>query len=228
MAASAIAAAAAARNVISSSAVQDPPSSASCKYAGHVPFSMLRLPSLCGRRATPSPHEFPGAIPFPRLRYRTFPISMSAVSKTSHEVSSTDAAREGGSIWRSDVIPVWKRPYFLNRDWTGLDKGIALYMLLTHAACLIAPFYFTWAAFNVFLSLYFVTGLLGITLSFHRNLSHKSFTLPKWLEYTFAFCGTLAMQVKLTVFVCISVIVIGCQDDPLFTRGSVPFVRRVH
>jgi fatty-acid desaturase len=36
--------------------------------------------------------------------------------------------------------------------------------------------------------------MFGITLSFHRNLSHKSFKLPKWLEYTFAYCGVQALQ----------------------------------
>lgn len=36
---------------------------------------------------------------------------------------------------------------------------------------------------------------LGITLSFHRQLSHKSFQTPKWLEYALAYCGVLAVQV---------------------------------
>ncbi len=38
------------------------------------------------------------------------------------------------------------------------------------------------------------TGCLGITLSFHRQLSHKSFRTPKWLEYALAYCGVLAVQ----------------------------------
>ncbi|KAK2651642.1 hypothetical protein Ddye_011498 [Dipteronia dyeriana] len=36
--------------------------------------------------------------------------------------------------------------------------------------------------------------LLGITLSYHRNLSHRSFKLPKWLEYMCAYCGVQALQ----------------------------------
>lgn len=39
-----------------------------------------------------------------------------------------------------------------------------------------------------------ITGMLGITLSYHRQLSHKAFTTPKWLEYALAYCGTLAVQ----------------------------------
>lgn len=37
--------------------------------------------------------------------------------------------------------------------------------------------------------------MLGITLSYHRHLSHRSFDLPKWLEYVFAYCGAQAVQV---------------------------------
>lgn len=36
---------------------------------------------------------------------------------------------------------------------------------------------------------------MGITLSFHRQISHRSFSTPKWLEYALAYCGVLAVQV---------------------------------
>ena len=44
------------------------------------------------------------------------------------------------------------------------------------------------------MGMYFITGCLGITLSYHRQLSHRSFTTPKWLEYVFAYCGVMAVQ----------------------------------
>lgn len=43
--------------------------------------------------------------------------------------------------------------------------------------------------------LYCFAGCLGITLSYHRQISHRSFQTPKWLEYFFAYCGVLAVQV---------------------------------
>ena len=46
--------------------------------------------------------------------------------------------------------------------------------------------------------MYFITGCLGITLSYHRQLSHKAFTTPKWLEYTLAYCGAMAVQAGFT------------------------------
>ena len=34
----------------------------------------------------------------------------------------------------------------------------------------------------------------GITLSYHRQLTHKSFETPKWLEHIFAMFGVAAVQ----------------------------------
>ncbi|BBG99958.1 Fatty acid desaturase family protein [Prunus dulcis] len=53
--------------------------------------------------------------------------------------------------------------------------------------------FFTWPAFLVGRGTLYISGV-GVTLSFHRNLSHKSFKLPKWLEYLFAYCGVLSFQ----------------------------------
>ncbi|XP_024356646.1 palmitoyl-monogalactosyldiacylglycerol delta-7 desaturase, chloroplastic [Physcomitrium patens] len=97
-------------------------------------------------------------------------------------------------IWMSDVV-VKKRPnYFKDRSWTSKDLTYAGYMAFMHGLCLLAPATFSWDALGVSLGLYVITGLFGITLSFHRNLSHKSFKLPKWLEYSFAYCGVQAVQ----------------------------------
>ena len=38
---------------------------------------------------------------------------------------------------------------------------------------------------------YFLTGCLGITLTFHRYLSHRSFKIQRWLEYLFTFFGCM-------------------------------------
>lgn len=80
-------------------------------------------------------------------------------------------------------------------EWTNIDKTIALVLFFLHVPCIFAPFQFTWGAFWVAFVLYVITGLSGITISYHRNLSHKSFKLPKWLEYLFAYCGVHAFQV---------------------------------
>nr|GLL47109.1 palmitoyl-monogalactosyldiacylglycerol delta-7 desaturase, chloroplastic-like [Ipomoea trifida] len=71
--------------------------------------------------------------------------------------------------------------------------GFKAMVPLTHLLCLFAPFCFSWDAVGLAFGLYIITGL-GVTLSYHRNLSHRSYKLPKWLEYFFAYCGVHAFQ----------------------------------
>eukprot|EP00899_Mesostigma_viride_P027695 jgi/Mesvir1/810/Mv17400-RA.1 len=93
----------------------------------------------------------------------------------------------------SDIKPVYKRTVF-NREWTTKDISYAIYMLFMHGMCLFAPATFSASSFSVFVALYVITGMFGITLSYHRQLTHKSFKTPKWLEYIFAYCGVQALQ----------------------------------
>lgn len=73
---------------------------------------------------------------------------------------------------------------------------VILFMLFIHAGALFAllPGNFSWAAVGVMLFFHWVTGGLGITLGFHRLVTHRSFQAPKWLEYFLVFCGSLACQ----------------------------------
>lgn len=94
----------------------------------------------------------------------------------------------------SSVAAVHKRNRFLHRTWEKTDFIYIGFMTLMHGLCLLAPATFSWPMVGLFFASYFVTGCLGITLSFHRQLSHKSFQTPKWLEYALAYCGVLAIQ----------------------------------
>jgi stearoyl-CoA desaturase (delta-9 desaturase) len=65
-----------------------------------------------------------------------------------------------------------------------------------HVGALLAllPSNFSWKAVGLAIFLHWVTGGLGITLGFHRLVTHRSFQTPKWVEYFLVFCGTLALQ----------------------------------
>ena len=67
---------------------------------------------------------------------------------------------------------------------------------LLHIGALMAllPQFFSWQGVGLALVLHWITGGLGITLGWHRLVAHRSFQVPKWLEYFFVFCGTMAMQ----------------------------------
>jgi len=46
-----------------------------------------------------------------------------------------------------------------------------------------------WWVSSIFV--YFLTGALGITITYHRYLAHKSFQMPRSLEYLFSFFGAM-------------------------------------
>jgi sn-1 stearoyl-lipid 9-desaturase len=79
----------------------------------------------------------------------------------------------------------------LRIDWVFVGVLVTI-----HAVALLAllPGNFSWTGVALALGLHWITGGLGITLGWHRLISHRSFTVPKWLEYFFVLCGTLAMQ----------------------------------
>ena len=79
----------------------------------------------------------------------------------------------------------------LRPDWVTI-----IFMAVLHIGALFAllPSNFSWKAVGLALFLHWVTGGLGITLGYHRLVTHRSFQTPKWLEYFFMFCGTLACQ----------------------------------
>ncbi|MCB9228399.1 MAG: fatty acid desaturase [Deltaproteobacteria bacterium] len=74
------------------------------------------------------------------------------------------------------------------------DWFIISWMLIVHVLALLAPFWFTWSGFYLFLLMYFLTACIGITLGFHRLLSHRSFKAHPVIEGFVALCGTLALQ----------------------------------
>jgi len=78
--------------------------------------------------------------------------------------------------------------------WRNKDIGYAAFIAAMHLGAAMAPLYFTWDALAVFVGGYIMTGMFGITLSYHRQLAHRAFTTPKVLEYFFAYCGALALQ----------------------------------
>ncbi|MCU0526305.1 MAG: fatty acid desaturase [Elainella sp. Prado103] len=79
----------------------------------------------------------------------------------------------------------------LPRDW-----AVIVFMITIHIAALFAflPGIFSWKAVGLAIFLHWLTGGLGITLGWHRLVSHRSFQTSKWLEYLLVFFGTLAMQ----------------------------------
>lgn len=121
------------------------------------------------------------------------------VPKPSKEAQMAEPG--AGTILMSDVATVPRRNWLFNRTWNKTDLLYAVFIGGMHVLACFAPFTYSPEMVALFFGSYFVTGCLGITLSYHRMLSHKSFTAPKWLEYILAYCGVLAVQVGYLVCV---------------------------
>lgn len=85
---------------------------------------------------------------------------------------------------------VWPRKF---KAMKAKDRGNFIFVSALHLASLYAPFCYSAGAFKMFFAGY-VLCALGITFSFHRQLTHKAFKSPKWFEYLWAYIGSMALQ----------------------------------
>ena len=67
-------------------------------------------------------------------------------------------------------------------------------VVLFHIAGIAALFFFSWQNLAAALVLWWLAGSLGIGVGYHRLLTHRGFTTPKWVEYALSIFGTLAVQ----------------------------------
>ena len=72
--------------------------------------------------------------------------------------------------------------------------GNLIGLTFIHIAGLSALFFFTWKAFLVFIILFFIISPIGVTLTYHRLLSHRAFKVPQWFEYCLVTFGALSGQ----------------------------------
>lgn len=65
-----------------------------------------------------------------------------------------------------------------------------------HLLALLAfvPWFFTWSGLVLAIAGHFLFGMLGITIGYHRLLTHRGFTCPKWLEHSLALLGICNLQ----------------------------------
>jgi fatty-acid desaturase len=67
-------------------------------------------------------------------------------------------------------------------------------MVLLHVGAIGALFMFSWKAVIISAVLYWMTIGFGIGMGYHRLLTHRSYKVPRALEYFFAVCGTLTLE----------------------------------
>jgi stearoyl-CoA desaturase (delta-9 desaturase) len=74
----------------------------------------------------------------------------------------------------------------------GLDWPVVIWIILVHAAALVAPFYFSWQGLVTCALLILMTGSLGVCMGYHRCLTHGSFQTYRPMRWLLAFLGGLS------------------------------------
>jgi len=75
-------------------------------------------------------------------------------------------------------------------------KGTGIGLLVLHLGTLLAfiPATFSWSGVIVAVVLCNLTGGVGLSLGYHRMLTHQSLRVPRWLNCTIAALGVLGME----------------------------------
>ena len=76
----------------------------------------------------------------------------------------------------------------------GVNGITAVAMTAFHILSVAAFFYIDAGAIVTAIALYFVAGMLGIGMAYHRLLTHRSYKTTRWMEYFLTWCGTLALE----------------------------------
>ena len=99
----------------------------------------------------------------------------------------------------STASPRSKKIASISAGWArhfpdGVDWPVTVWMTGMHIGAVVAFWHFTWPAFATFMILHFVTACLGITLGFHRLLTHSSLVVSRPVKYFFSMCGMLSAE----------------------------------
>jgi stearoyl-CoA desaturase (delta-9 desaturase) len=76
-------------------------------------------------------------------------------------------------------------------------------IIVVHLIALLAllPWFFSWTGVALAVLGWYVFGTLGMCIGYHRLLTHRSFSCPRWVEHTLALLGVCCMEESPTVWV---------------------------
>jgi len=73
------------------------------------------------------------------------------------------------------------------------SKTLLIAQIVAHLSLIPMIIYGTWWMWAISVGVYFLNGCFGMTMTYHRLLSHKSWKCPKVLEYLFTLFATIGL-----------------------------------
>lgn len=116
-------------------------------------------------------------------------------------------------------LPAGTRPLRVNWRYAVV---LTLVHLLALAAVL--PAFFSWLGVGCLVAGYFIFGMFGITIGYHRLLTHRSFRCPKLVEYSLAVLGICCLQESPVRWVAIHRMHHRHSDDQRDPHSPLPHV----
>jgi stearoyl-CoA desaturase (delta-9 desaturase) len=100
------------------------------------------------------------------------------------------AEEKSAAVYKPDGVA----PRFRDRFPSGVSWGVTAWMAVMHVGAVAAFWFFSWQGLALLVGLHFVTACLGITLGYHRLLTHGSLIVPRPVKYFFSICGMLSAE----------------------------------
>jgi fatty-acid desaturase len=119
---------------------------------------------------------------------------MSIVTESTLELNG--ASPENVQVTEADGRDRQPLPYPEATQPLRIVWSYAAVLLTIHLVAVLAiiPYFFTWSGVILAVLGHFFFGMLGITVGYHRLLTHRGFTCPVWLEHTLATLGMCNLQ----------------------------------
>ena len=106
-----------------------------------------------------------------------------------HETSHAMTARRTRLEISHTQVSAYRDRFPYGVDWYNVG-----WMALMNVGAVAAFWHFSWIGLATAVVLHFVTACLGVTLGYHRLLTHGSLIVPRPLKYFFSICGMLSAE----------------------------------
>jgi len=91
---------------------------------------------------------------------------------------------------------LWRQGLLGPKGRQRVDRRILVVVTLLHLFTLLAsvPWLFSWSGLALAIAGTYLIGGVGISIGYHRLLTHRSFACPRWLEHGLAVLGAASLQ----------------------------------
>ena len=83
---------------------------------------------------------------------------------------------------------------YARKTQSRMQKYILLtFQIVAHLACIPLIIYGHWWQWLLVIFVYFLNGCLGMTMTYHKLLTHNSWPAPRWFRYVGTMCATIGL-----------------------------------